>query len=310
MSWRDHIKVHPAADLLPMMTGEAMQTFVENLKRESLIEPIGVIDRDGWVLVDGRNRLEAMERLGKSFDDLMNRGDVEDLQLADDEVVDYIIAINIHRRHLTAKQKRDLTAKLLKADPGKSDNAIAKITKVSDKTVAKVRRELETRSEIPNVEIRTDTKGRKQRGKRRPRPQQAKKAKTTSVPKPVMSPDQAPIAPDTPAETAPVMMPAEMVPTVPEQSAAPALVPDRTADEIDGLTSDQQNQVLHLMLRLLVSVDTKHQKQFRKHLVRNSRHGVYLSPRGHRRWMDQGYAVDPAVVGWVVNCLPANLPPI
>jgi hypothetical protein len=34
--------------------------------------------------------------------------------------------------------------------------------KADDKTVAKVRRELERRSEIPNVETITDTKGRQQ----------------------------------------------------------------------------------------------------------------------------------------------------
>ena len=69
---------------------------------------------------------------------------------------------NIHRRHLTSEQKDDVTAKLLKAKPEKSNRAIAKLVKRDGKTVAKVRRELERREEIPHVETRTDAKGRKQ----------------------------------------------------------------------------------------------------------------------------------------------------
>jgi hypothetical protein len=40
------------------------------------------------------------------------------------------------------------------------------VRRADDKTVAKVRRELESRSDIPNVETRTDSKGRKQPSKK------------------------------------------------------------------------------------------------------------------------------------------------
>ena len=46
--------------------------------------------------------------------------------------------LNIQRRHLTAEQKRDLIAKLLRANPERSDRATAKIAKVDNKTVAVV----------------------------------------------------------------------------------------------------------------------------------------------------------------------------
>src|SRR5262249_30567487 len=72
------------------------------------------------------------------------------------------ISLNIHRRHLTAEDKRDLIAKVLKAKPEASNATVAKQVRADDKTVAKIRRELESRSEIPNVNVRTDTKGRKQ----------------------------------------------------------------------------------------------------------------------------------------------------
>jgi hypothetical protein len=54
----------------------------------------------------------------------------------------------------------------LKADPEKSDRAIAEQVGVDNKTVAKKREELEEREEIPHVERRTDKKGRKQQVKK------------------------------------------------------------------------------------------------------------------------------------------------
>src|SRR5207248_3828039 len=52
---------------------------------------------------------------------------------------------------------------------GRSDNATAEIAGVSDKTVAAMREDLEGRSEIPNVDTRTDTKGRQQPAAKPPR---------------------------------------------------------------------------------------------------------------------------------------------
>jgi hypothetical protein len=60
-----------------------------------------------------------------------------------------------------------VAAAMLKADPSKSNRAVAKTVKLSDKTVADVRGELERRSEIPHVESRTDTKGREQPTRKR-----------------------------------------------------------------------------------------------------------------------------------------------
>ena len=74
----------------------------------------------------------------------------------------YVLSVNVHRRHLTAEQKREIVAKVLKAQPEKSNRTIAKQTKVDDKTVGSVRRELEGRAEIPHVSTVEDTKGRQQ----------------------------------------------------------------------------------------------------------------------------------------------------
>jgi hypothetical protein len=73
-----------------------------------------------------------------------------------------VLSANIHRRHLTTEQKRELIAKLIKQTPNKSDRQIAKQTKTSPTTVGKIRKETENAGDVSKVDTRTDTKGRKQ----------------------------------------------------------------------------------------------------------------------------------------------------
>ena len=73
-----------------------------------------------------------------------------------------MLALNVHRRHLTAEQKREVIAKLIEAQPEKSDRQIAKQVKRDHKTVGAVRAQMEDVGRVPHVETRTDTKGRKQ----------------------------------------------------------------------------------------------------------------------------------------------------
>jgi hypothetical protein len=90
----------------------------------------------------------------------------------DGDPYDYVLSANLHRRHLTSEQKRELIAKILKAKPETSNRKIAKQTKADDKTVAKVRRKLESTSEIPRLEKTTGADGRqrKARPKKPPKP--------------------------------------------------------------------------------------------------------------------------------------------
>jgi hypothetical protein len=186
-SWRDHIKVHPAADLFPMMSGEELKALSEDIKKHGLIHPIVIwspdLDDDGneiggRFLLDGRNRLDAAEAAGMlRFDDdgqlWCRDGGIDDefrhvyaTRLSGGEYGEdpyaCVIPANLHRRHLDGAGKRKLIAKLLKQFPQRSNLQIAKMLGVDDKTVASVRQELEGRSEIPNAETRTDTKGRQQ----------------------------------------------------------------------------------------------------------------------------------------------------
>jgi ParB-like nuclease domain len=169
-SWRDALPVHPAADLFPLMEGAQFDALVADIKANGLIDPI-ILYED--MILDGRNRYRACLAAGVSpgFRVAVRSND-EKPNLARPLITDpyaYVLSANIHRRHLTAEQKRELIEKVLKAKPEASNLQIAKQVKADDKTVGKVRRELEGRSEIPNVEERTDTRGRKQPAKKKRR---------------------------------------------------------------------------------------------------------------------------------------------
>jgi hypothetical protein len=183
------LPVRPAADVFPLMSEADLRVLGEDIKKNGLREPIAIYrdDVSQYSLLDGRNRLDAMELVGVQFELALVKGRRErssywDLTLPNydgfdtptlpineetDDPYGYVISANIHRRHLTVEQKRELIGKLLKADPTKSDRAIAKTTKTDHKTVASVRAKKERRGEIPHVKTRTDTKGRKQPAEKR-----------------------------------------------------------------------------------------------------------------------------------------------
>src|SRR5262249_52579845 len=101
--WREKYKVHPAADVFPMMSDEELAALGEDIKKNGLAS-LPVRDYSSGLLLDGRNRFEAMERAGLDF------SGVKFCTEADDEVdpVKFIISLNIHRRHLTKQQQADL----------------------------------------------------------------------------------------------------------------------------------------------------------------------------------------------------------
>jgi hypothetical protein len=198
-SWRDTLTIHPAALLLPRMSCDELRTLGKDIRKNGLRSSIALWQSDkgaSALLLDGISRLDAVEvELGRpvrvvlrtyrsrTWRSLETDEDGESVPVTnligeagnttaeqqtfillgrDVDPWAYVTSANLHRRHLTAEQKRDLIAKLIKATPEKSDRQIAKTVKADHKTVASVRAEKEGRGEIPHVETRTDSKGRKQ----------------------------------------------------------------------------------------------------------------------------------------------------
>jgi hypothetical protein len=183
MSWRDHIKVHPAADLFPLLKDtdpKALQDLADDIKANGQQVAIAFWqDAEGarWLL-DGRNRLDAMELAGAGqltgfCDNLVrlvwggatNKDRTESckhrIHVHGDPYA-YVLSANAHRRHLTAEKKVELIAAVLKVKPDQSDRTTAKMVKASPTTVGKVRRELEAAGDVSTVDTRTDSKGRQQ----------------------------------------------------------------------------------------------------------------------------------------------------
>jgi hypothetical protein len=188
MSWRDVLPIHPAAKLFPRMTPDELKELGADIVKNEQRVPIAIIERsrprpDGTFhisdpplqeVLDGISRLDAMEEAGIAVTDKDGQLHKQILRtVVDTDEVDpvaFVISANIHRRHLTGEQKRDIVAALLKDNPQRSNNATAKIAKVDDKTVGAVRAEMEARSEIPNVSTRTDSKGRNQPSRKTRKP--------------------------------------------------------------------------------------------------------------------------------------------
>src|SRR6516162_6558132 len=62
--WRATLPIHPAAELLPLMSPAALKDLAEDIENNGLSEPGAVWRKDSdspWQLLDGRNRLDAVE---------------------------------------------------------------------------------------------------------------------------------------------------------------------------------------------------------------------------------------------------------
>jgi DNA-binding Lrp family transcriptional regulator len=89
------------------------------------------------------------------------------LLVNEDDAYAYVISANIHRRHLSTKDKDKLIVQLLQADPAKSNRTVAKLTQTSHPHVAKVREQAEKTGDVETVTTSIDTKGRQQPAKRK-----------------------------------------------------------------------------------------------------------------------------------------------
>src|SRR5262245_59315516 len=123
---------------------------MDDIKSNGLNYPIVVYE---GLILDGRNRYRACIEAGLT---------PRFVQYCDSDPAGFVISANIHRRHLTSKERRELISKLLKAKPEASDRQIAATVSVHHGTVGVVRAGLERRGEISHVDTRIDTKGRKQ----------------------------------------------------------------------------------------------------------------------------------------------------
>ena len=120
------LEFHPLSSIFPLMEGAEFEELVADIKARGLREKIDLYEGK---IVDGRNRYRALQQLGIVPDANYFRkaiythsigGEIAPHEVNnDDRVRAYVISKNIHRRHPTQDQKRDLIAKLVR-QPRKS----------------------------------------------------------------------------------------------------------------------------------------------------------------------------------------------
>jgi hypothetical protein len=214
-SWRDVLPVHPAANMFPPLSEAELKELGDDIKQNGLRETPAITTSK--TLLDGRSRLDAMEAAGISFEFVFdlpewafigwgenNLHDARPLTIVpDSDAYAYVVSANIHRRHLTGEQKRDLIANLLKVTPEKSNRQIAETVKADHKTVASVRAEKEATGEIPQLPktVGRDRKARSSKWKRPPsaedfQRQMAAKKAAVAKPPPTEGTEREVVAPD------------------------------------------------------------------------------------------------------------------
>ncbi|MGW3020704.1 ParB/RepB/Spo0J family partition protein [Streptomyces longwoodensis] len=119
---------------------------------QSAIEPI-LVHRDTRRVVDGMHRLHAARQRGDAMIP------VRYLEIPASEVFIHSVAANVsHGLPLTLKDRKSAARRILTQQPDLSDRAVARITRLSPKTVGAVRRA--SSEEVPQSKVRVGTDGR------------------------------------------------------------------------------------------------------------------------------------------------------
>jgi len=142
----------PVVDLPPLPPDQA-EGLRDCIKTHGVLLPI-LLDEHGNI-IDGLHRKTFADELGIPCPETMKPG------LTEGEKRLLARCLNLARRHIDAKTKRLIIADQLRETPDKSDRWIGKMLGVDGKTVADVRRELESGAEIPHVAVKMGQDGKR-----------------------------------------------------------------------------------------------------------------------------------------------------
>jgi len=131
--------------LLPPLSEEQYRALRSDIAENGVLVPVEY-DEDGNIL-DGFHRVRACRELG--LDDWPS---ITRWGLTEQEKRTHARRVNMNRRHLNREQKREQIRAQLKDTPKWSNNRIAQVLGVDDKTVKAVRDEMTTTSEIPKLD--------------------------------------------------------------------------------------------------------------------------------------------------------------
>src|SRR3954451_15304181 len=108
--------VHPVAKIFPLLDEAGLEALAADIKAQGLLEPI-LLHPDGRI-IDGRNRLQACRRAGVAPRFLT-------CEKPGAGLLDLVLSLNLHRRHLTEGQRAMIAARLAtlgKGRPARREN--------------------------------------------------------------------------------------------------------------------------------------------------------------------------------------------
>lgn len=122
--WRKFKKIHPACDVFPLMSPGDLRALADDIQANGLKFPIETRrTNDGLFVIDGRNRLDALELLGIQIVD--DKGEWKHPKYihyggkrTDAEIAAEVITYNLRRRDLSQSQRAIAAAKLANMSAG------------------------------------------------------------------------------------------------------------------------------------------------------------------------------------------------
>lgn len=137
-------KSKPKYKPLPDLPPEEFAALKQDIAVNRLHSPIDQ-DELGNTL-DGHQRMRALQELGiKKYPVNVISG------LTEQQKWEYAVTVNVLRRHLSSKAKRELIRQELRRTPKRNNNWLAEMIGVDSKTVKRVREDMEATREIPKL---------------------------------------------------------------------------------------------------------------------------------------------------------------
>lgn len=149
------VKFHPYADIFPAMTSEEYSELKNDIAKHGQRETIKTKNKE---IIDGKNRFRACNELGKKprFEEYDG-----------DDLLEYVVSLNLSRRHLSTSQRAAIAASLLpkyekeakerqlagtelsvNLQQGRSSEKVAEMLNVGSRTVIKAKK---IKDESPKV---------------------------------------------------------------------------------------------------------------------------------------------------------------
>ena len=107
------MQVHPVANVFPMMSDAEIDDLARDILENGQREPVWMYQGQ---VIDGRNRIAACERIGR----LPN---TREFVGADDELLPFVISLNLKRRHLSESQRAMVAANIATLPRGANQHA-------------------------------------------------------------------------------------------------------------------------------------------------------------------------------------------